>query len=104
MFMNKLDNYIFYTICEKFYELYKDSNFITFRRFCENFTVSFKLNNFNNKELRMISEIVNHLKLIYNLELDEGIDYISFFLTNEKWVIFDETVIYMNKYFKNSFN
>lgn len=102
--MDKLDNYIYYSICEKSYELFEDTNFMTYRMFCLSFKNSILLNDFGNNEFKVIDEIYNHLRLIYGLDYNTSFEYIGQYFLDDKCIIFEEPVRLVKDYFKNSFN
>lgn len=103
--MNILDNYIFYSICEKAYELFiANTYYQTFGNFCNSFNTSIKLNNLNKKELAQIYILSDYLEKIYGLSSEECNLYIADFFLLEKWVRFEMSVRMMNTYFKNSLN
>ena len=102
--VSKLDNYIFYSICEKLYESFKTTKFITFTNFCESLRVSIEFNQLGKKELIFMYEIDNYLRLIYNLSENETNTYISDFFILKKFTIFETSIRLMDKFFKNSFN
>ena len=75
--MSKLNNYIYYSICEKSYELFKESNFMSYRMFCFSFKNSILLNDFGSKEFRIIDELYTYLRLIYDLDYNIAYEYIG---------------------------
>lgn len=105
--MNILDNYIFYSICEKAYELFNNNNnnyYQTFGSFCQSFNTAIKLNNLNKKELSQIYTLSDYLEKIYGLTSEDSSLYITDFFLLEKWVRFEMSVRMMNTHFKNSLN
>lgn len=102
--MNKLDNYIFYTICEKSYEMFEETNFMTYRMFCYTLKEYIMLDNIGRKEYNMINEISEHLSFIYGLDYKTTMEYIGEYFLNDKCIIFEEPVRLVKDYFRNSFN
>jgi hypothetical protein len=102
--MDKLDNYIYYSICEKSYELFEDSNFMSYRMFCNSMKNSIILKDIGKSESNIIGEISRNLQLIYHLDYEESMEYIGEYFLNDKFVIFEEPVRLVKDFFKNSFN
>jgi hypothetical protein len=102
--MSKLDNYIYYSICEKSYELFKESNFMSYRMFCFSFKNSILLNDFGSKEFRIIDELYTYLRLIYDLDYNIAYEYIGEYFLDDKCIKFEEPVRLVRDYFKNSFS
>jgi hypothetical protein len=103
--MDKLENYIFYTICEKSYELFEtQTNFMTYRMFCYTIKNSIISNDIGGDEYSLIVQIYNHLEMIYGLDYATGIEYIGTYFLDDKCVVFEEPVRLVREYFKNSFN
>jgi len=103
--MNILDNYIYYSVCEKAYELFNENTYYqTFGNFCKSFNTSIMLNNLNKKELEQIYTLCDYLEKIYGLTFEECNLYITDFFLLEKWITFEMSVRMMNAHFKNSFN
>jgi hypothetical protein len=102
--MIKFDNYIFLTICEKSYELFKETKYMTYIAYCNNFKVCFKLGKFSNVESSHISEIINFIKKIYDLDTDEAFKYIKNFFMLDKHLIFEESSRLTMKHYNNCYN
>lgn len=101
--MEKFNNYIFQSICEKSYELFSENSyFTTYLNFCDNLSDSIVLNNLNDKEKTMLADIVDYLILIYGMTYEETITYIFQFFLRKKYLIFMEPVIMIKSCFKNS--
>jgi hypothetical protein len=102
--MGKLDNYIYYTICEKSYELFEKSNYLTYNSFCNGIKFAIKLNDLSYDENQRIVDILKHVSLIYDLKYSEAGEYIHNYFMEEKFLIFEEPVRLISEYFKNSLN
>ena len=102
--MNKFDNYIYYTICEKTLELAKRTRYRTHSTFCQGFKNSMLMESFDRREMAILYEIHDHLRVMYGLDGPTTNDYIVVFFIDEKWLIFEESVRLMKEYFPNSFN
>ena len=102
--MNKLDNYIFYSICERSFELFKDTKFVTFTIFCDSLKASIELGDLSKKELFIMYEIGNYLEKLYDLDFTEKNSYVADFFLKQKVYQFERSVRMMQEYFRNSFN
>jgi len=102
--VNKLDNYIFYTICEMSYEIFEQTNFTTYRMFCYTLKNYILINEISGDEFVAINKICEHLALIYGLDYDTNMAYVGEYFLKDKCVIFEEPVRLVRNYFKNSFN
>jgi len=102
--MDKLENYIYYSICEKSYELFEDTNFSTYRMYCYSFRDYINLGIIGENEFETIDVISKHLELIYNIEYKVAVQYIGSYFLDEKYVIFEQPVRLVREYFRNSFN
>lgn len=102
--MNNLDNYIYYTICEKSYMLFETSKFNTYRSFCNSLKSAIKLNSFSKRECGWFFELNLYLNLIYGFDKKTSSEYVFKYFYDEKYLIFEESVRLMRIYFKNSFN
>jgi hypothetical protein len=102
--MDKLENYIFYSICEKSYELFETTNYSTYRMFCISFRNNIKLNSIDNTEYDKINEIYYYLNVIYNLDYETSVSYIGRYFLEEKYIIFEVPFRLILEYFRDSFN
>jgi hypothetical protein len=102
--MNTFDNYIYYSICEKSYELFEKSNYLTYSSFCNGIKNAIELNNFSYDENRRIVDILSYISLIYGLKYSEIGEYIHNYFMGDKFLTFEEPVRLIKEYFKNSFN
>lgn len=102
--MVKFENYIFLTICEKSYELFKKTKFMTFIAYCNNFKNCFKLTKFSENELSDINNMVFFIQKIYALKLDESFSYVRNFFIFDKYIIFEESSRLTMEYYNNCYN
>lgn len=102
--MNKLENYIFLSICEKSLDLFKDSYFSTYLGFCNTLRSSMETADLSRGDLYVIYEIDDYLRKIYDLSVEESNQYIADFFLLEKYLVFEKPVRLISEYFKNSFN
>jgi hypothetical protein len=102
--MSKFENYIFLTICEKSYELFKTTKYMTYVAYCNIFKVCFKLGKLSYVESSHISEIINFIKKIYDLEIDDALKYTKDFFMLDKHLIFEESSRLTMKYYNNCYN
>ncbi len=102
--MDKLENYIFLSICEKTLELFKDSYFKTYSSFCSTLKSSMEIEDLNRGDLYIIYEIDDYLTKIYDLSVEENNKYIADFFLLEKYLLFENTVRLTLEHFKNSFS
>jgi hypothetical protein len=92
--MNKLDNYIFLTICEVSLKQFKKSRYMTFVNYCVGMGHAIKSANLGRTEHAALTEIGITLEKIYGLSDDEAGMYIAdyFFFENEKIIQFEKAV------------
>ena len=103
--MVSLDNYIYYSICEKSHEIFENTAYATYRNFCKNIKDEVDGNRgLDNATNHIFWKIGEYLKLIYGFEFDEGIVYIINYFLEEKYMIFEEPVVCITSAYKNSFN
>lgn len=102
--MDVLKNYIFYSICEKSYELFTESNYVTYVNFCLGLKTSIELENLDSKDSARIIEILDYLKQIYGFEYTESGEYVKSFFVEEKYKDFERNVRLVKEFFINSFN
>lgn len=103
--MGSFDNYVYYSICEKSYEMFKLTGYSTYRNFCKNIKNEIdgesRLDNTTNHIFWNIGE---YIKLIYGFEFDEAVGYIINYFLEEKYMVFEEPVVCIASAYKNSFN
>jgi hypothetical protein len=102
--MVNLDNYIYYSICEKSFDFYKYSHFSTYRNFCNIIRLEAKYNSLTNSNIILFNEISKYLYDIYNLDRATSLKYIVDFFDEEKYIVFYEPVKLVASIYKNSFN
>jgi hypothetical protein len=103
--MDELRNYIFYSICEKSYELFeKTSNYSTYVNFCTGLKNSIELEKIDYEDSHRIMDIFGYIKKIYGLEYDESGEYVKDFFLKEKYRDFERPVRLIKEYFSNSLN
>lgn len=102
--MNKLENYIFLSICEKSLDLFKGSYFSTYANFCGTLKVSMETEDLSRGDLYVVYEIDDYLRTIYGLSVEESNKYIADFFLTEKYLLFEKPVRLTLEYFKNSFH
>ena len=77
---------------------------MTYIAYCNNFKNCFKLSNFSYAESSHISEIIDFIKKIYNLEVDEAFKYCKNFFMFDKHLIFEESSRLTMEYYNNCYN
>jgi len=102
--MDELKKYIFYSICEKSYELFEATNYVTYTNFCNGLKNSIELDNLDYQESNRIIYIFDYLKKIYGLEYDESGEYVKDFFLKEKYKDFERPIRLIKEYFSNSLN
>lgn len=103
--MDQLRNYIFYSICEKSYELFeKTSNYSTYISFCNGLKISIETEKLDFEDSHRIMDVLGYIKNIYGLEHTEGGGYIRDFFIEEKYRDFERPVRLIKEYFANSLN
>ncbi len=101
--VNKLENYVFYTICERAYILFKKTYYLSFHSFCNGLDVSIKLNRPTRAERNQITQIVTYVSLVYGMDYVETTEYLLDFLERKKYFEYQESVMLVAEYFKNPF-
>jgi hypothetical protein len=103
--MDELKNYIFYSICEKSYDLFeKTSYYSTYVNFCAALKNSIELDRIDYEDSNRVVYILDYLKEIYGLEYDESGGYVKDFFLLEKYKDFERPVRLIREYFSNSLN
>jgi hypothetical protein len=104
--MEKFDNYVFMTICETTSDLFKKSQFSTYRNYCKTLGLSLKSGVLDRKETADIIKITDVLVLIYGFDDWTCGEYIvKFFeLDYERVTNFHKAVTLTKRYFALSFN
>lgn len=90
--MNRFDNYIFYSICDKSYELYKKGHFRNYHSFCNTLKSSIILESFSSGEKALLFEINLYLKKLYGFDDDTIAYYTLRYFLGDKYRIFEETI------------
>lgn len=100
--MSKLDNYIYYEICEFSMKIYKKyTYFLSYRGFCEYYKKSLS-NGEVQAHMKVLLNIVIRLNKIYGLNEAQATDYICQFFELEKYKKYERVIILMNETHKNS--
>ncbi len=102
--MNSLDNYIYYSICEKSIEFAEKSHYMTYRTYCISIRNSMKQQDLSRSEDEMIYGVSDEIRLIYGIGPLESIEYIFNYFLEEKYVDYEEPVKLIRNCFNNSFN
>ena len=92
--MNKLDNYIFLTICEVSLKQFKKSRYMTFVNYCGGMGHAIRSANLGRTERADLTEIGITLEKVYGLSDDEAGIYIAdyFLFEGEKILQFEKAV------------
>ncbi len=102
--MTSLDNYIYYSICEKSLEYAKKTHYSTYRMYCNSIKNSMSVQQLNRSQYVMIYGVSEDIRLIYGLSAKESIAYIFEYYTQEYYVGYEKPVKMIRECFKNSFN
>lgn len=104
--MNKLESYIYLTICEVVLEEYKKTNFTTFTSFCFSLGYSLSHNNLSSREKTCIIKIVDLLDILYSMDTETTGLYISEFFDLEPSILqrYQLCIMDTKKYFPEAFN
>lgn len=100
--MNKLKNFIFFSICEIALVVYKNTNCSTFNGFCLTFKTTLLTENLNSRDLSIFYRMSDYIELIYGISNEESQQYIVDFFILEKYLVFSDSVRLINEHFKNS--
>jgi hypothetical protein len=102
--MIKLNNYIYYSICEKSLELMNETVYRNYSDFCEYLRNSILLESLGRFDMRIFRGLNQYLKIVYGFDIGVANEYIVDFFINKKWEIFEESVKLMKSAFPNSFH
>ena len=102
--MTKFDNYVFMTICETSFDLFKKSQFSTYVNYCKTLNLSLKSGKLDRKETADIIKISNDLVLIYGFDDETCGRYIAEYFDCDRYADFQKIVIMTREYFSFSFN
>lgn len=102
--MNKYKNYIYYSICEKSFELFQDSNYLTYSSFCYGIKAAIQTKEFDWVDSSRVYEIIVYIKKLYGLKPEEYGEYINEYFLDEKFLVFEKPIRIINEFFKNSLN
>jgi hypothetical protein len=100
----KLDNYIYLTICEESFKLFKKTNFSTYNNYCKTFYLSLSSNDLSSREKSDLISLLNVLDLIYGLDDKDAFKYIMEFLACDKILDFELYVREMYNCYPLAFN
>lgn len=103
--MKQLENYIYYSICEKSFELFLSNPFFStdYTAYCISLKTAMQLENLSSREINIIYALRSNINLLYNIG-DLADEYIIDFFLLEKYLIFEESVRLILQTFPNSFN
>lgn len=101
-----LDNYIYYSICDKSYDIFKRSAYSTYRNFCNNIKHEIESNSgsLHTTTNFIFWQIGEYIKVVYDLDFNQCLDYIFKYFINEKYKTFEEPMVCIKSAYKNSFN
>jgi len=102
--MTKFDNYVYLTICEVSFELFKKTNFATYVNYCRTMSKSLETPPLDKREMGEVMMIVLELGLIYNFDTDTSVKYIKEFFASDRCLDFEKCVYLTKKSFPFSFN
>jgi len=100
----KLDNYIYLTICEESFKLFKKTNFSTYNSYCRTFHLSMMSGNMSSRENGDLLKLLDILDLIYGLDDMASFKYINEFFSSDKIIEFELYVRQMLEHFPMAFN
>jgi replication initiation and membrane attachment protein DnaB len=102
--VSKLDNKIYYSICEVTVELMKETDFTTHKSFCGNFKDSLNTGALSDKQKKFVINITKKLEKIYSLTIEEIASYIVNYFIEQEYLKFEKSIKLFNDAFKNSVN
>ncbi len=104
--MNKLDNYIYLTICEVAMKDFKKTNYSSFVNFCKGIAYSLNHGNLSSREKGYIISVFNVLDVIYSMDDETTSRYISDFfnMESERIRAFEICVMETMEFFPMSHN
>ena len=91
----KYDNFVYMTICETSFDLFKKTHFLTYRNYCQTLKLSIRDGKLSKKEMGDINHIADVLDKIYTMDRKSTGMYISDFFEKEKYLKFEKPVRYM---------
>lgn len=102
--MSKFNNYVYLTICEVSYELFKKTFFSTYINYCKKFNLSLEDGKLGTREKSDLIEMFDVLHLIYGFKDDESLKYIQTFFKCDKILDFEKYNVEMRELFPQAFN
>lgn len=99
--MNRFRNRIYYSICQKTYELFKNSGYQTFRNYSKSVKNDILTASLSNNTTHLVTTIIIYLKKIYALTDEESLSFIVDYFSTDAYVTFEENVRGMNTLFIN---
>lgn len=102
--MKKFNNYVFLTICEETFKLFKTTYFSTYRNYCKTLYLSLESNNLTAREKSNIVHLFDSLNLIYGLTDSESLFYIKKYLNCDMLHEFELYIRDMQEFFPEIFN
>jgi hypothetical protein len=97
--MNKFENFIYLSICDITMSMFKKTKFMTYINYCRSMHDSIINNNLSKIERDNLIAIVNHLKLLYNLDDDEIINHITNYFISDKVVEMQKIIMLTKEIF-----
>lgn len=102
--MTKFDNYVFMTICETSFDLFKKSQFSTYVNYCKTLNLSLKSGILDRKETADIIKISSDLVLIYGFDDATCGKYIAEYFDCGRYGEFQKCVMITREFFGFAFN
>lgn len=97
--MNKFENFIYLSICDITMPMFKKTKFMTYINYCRYMHDSITNNNLSGIERDNFISIVNHLKLLYNLDDNEIMDYIINYFISDRVVEMQKIIMLTKEIF-----
>jgi hypothetical protein len=100
--MNAYENHIYLIICEITTELFKKTSCTTHGGYCRLLRYSINDKNLSYREKLDIIEVINALKIIFEMKDEVAFDYFVKYLNEEKFSKFESIVFATRSYYPNS--
>lgn len=95
--MTKLDNYIYYTVCEYSLRWYRNSLFSTHSGFCSHVKSRLEVGDMSKKNKHILNRLIEIVDKIYGLGYMKSSEYVFDFFLLEKNKAFEGAVLLLNE-------
>ena len=95
----KYDNFVYLTICEASFDLFKESNCMTYQNYCNLFKFSIQDGKLSKKEMSDIAFIIKFVDKVFSMDYETTAMYVKNFFILEKYKKFEMPVRYTLEFY-----